>query len=65
STLAINDRWKATDQAEIEATGIPPKDDREAALIATLPPSNSGYTALVRGVSNTTGIALVEVYALP
>jgi hypothetical protein len=29
-----------------------------------VPPSNSGYTAIVRGVNNTTGIAVVEVYAL-
>jgi hypothetical protein len=35
----------------------------EAAIIATLPPGN--YTAIVTGVANTTGIGLVEVYALP
>jgi hypothetical protein len=29
-------------------------------MIADLPPSN--YTAIVRGVNNTTGVALVEVY---
>jgi hypothetical protein len=31
-------------------------------IIATLQPGN--YTAIVRGVSNTTGVALVEVYDL-
>jgi len=32
----------------------------ESAIIGTLPAGN--YTAIVRGVSNTTGVALVEVY---
>ena len=31
-------------------------------IIAELPPGN--YTAIVRGVNNTTGVALVEVYDL-
>jgi hypothetical protein len=35
---------------------------RESAIIANLPAGN--YTAIVRGVSNTTGVALVEVYDL-
>ena len=34
----------------------------ESAIIANLPPGN--YTAIVRGVNNTTGVALVEVYDL-
>ena len=68
-TLATNDNWKtrpdgSSQQAEIEATGIPPTDDRESAIIATVPPNDSGYTAIVRGVNSTTGIAVVEVYAL-
>jgi len=33
--------------------------------VATLPANGASYTAIVRGVSNTTGIAVVEVYALP
>ena len=37
-------------------------DPRESAIIANLPPGN--YTAIVRGVNNTTGVALVEVYDL-
>jgi hypothetical protein len=68
-TLATNDNWKirpdgSSQQAEIEATGAPPADDRESAIVATVPPNNSGYTAIVRGANNTTGIAVVEVYAL-
>ena len=35
---------------------------RESAIIAELPAGN--YTAIVRGVNNLTGVALVEVYDL-
>ena len=66
TTLATNDNWKINDQtgqsqqAEIEATTIPPTNDLESALVATLAPGN--YTAIVRGKNNTTGVGLVEVY---
>jgi hypothetical protein len=36
----------------------------ESAIVATLPANNAQYTAIVRGVGSTTGIAVVEVYAL-
>ena len=51
-----------TQQAEIEATGIPPSDDRESAIVETLAPG--AYTAIVRGKNDTTGVALVEAYRL-
>ena len=38
SLLASDDDWKDTQQAEIEATGAAPADDRESAIIATLAP---------------------------
>lgn len=60
--LASNNDWRDTQQAEIQATGIPPSDNHEAAIVRTLPASN--YTAIVRGVNGGTGIGLVEVYAL-
>jgi len=60
--LAFNDNWKNTQQAEITATGKAPPDDRESAIMRTLVPGN--YTAVVRGMNDTTGLALVEVYAL-
>lgn len=41
-TLLSNDSWKDSQQAEIEATGIPPRDDHESAIVTTLAPSNSG-----------------------
>jgi mono/diheme cytochrome c family protein len=60
--LATNDNWRSDHEAEIIATGIPPSNDLEPAIVATLLPAN--YTAIVRGTGNTTGVALVEVYAL-
>jgi hypothetical protein len=67
TTIATNDNWKtrpdgSSQQAEIEATGIPPTNDLESALVRTLPPGN--YTAIVRGTNNTTGVGLVEAYNL-
>src|SRR5882724_7814094 len=69
--IASNDDWQTTiiggiittDQvAAIRASGHAPSDPRESAIIADLPAGN--YTAIVRGVNETTGVALVEVYDL-
>jgi hypothetical protein len=57
-----NDNWRQTQEAEILATGIPPANDLESAIVATLAPG--AYTAIVRGNGNTSGVALVEVYDL-
>src|SRR5207253_8940524 len=66
-----NDDWQTTQRggiiasdqvADIEHSQLAPTDPAESAIIATLPPGT--YTAIVRGVNNTTGNALVEVYAL-
>ena len=57
-----NDNWRDTQEAEIQATGIPPTNDLESAIVATLAPG--AYTAIVRGKNNTSGVALVEVYDL-
>jgi hypothetical protein len=67
--LASNDNWKTrpdgtSQQAEIEATGIPPSNDLESAIVITLPANNAGYTAIVRGKNDTTGIGVVEAYDL-
>ena len=62
SLIFQNDDWRTTQQADIIATTIPPTDNRESAIVATLQPGN--YTAIVRGKNNTTGVALVEVYNL-
>ena len=63
-----NDNWKqneqtgASQEAEVQATGVPPSSDLEAAIVTELPAGN--YTAIVRGKANGTGVGLVEVYAL-
>jgi hypothetical protein len=60
--IAANDDWKSDQQSEIEATGIPPTDDAEAAIVTTLAPG--AYTAVVSGQGGDTGVGLVEVYNL-
>ena len=62
SLIFSNDDWRSTQAQEIIATGVPPTDDRESAIVANLVPG--AYTAIVRGKGNTTGVALAEVYAL-
>jgi len=64
SLIRSNDNWRSDQEAEIIATGIPPTNDLESAIVQTLPANGAGYTAIVRGVNATTGVALVEVYAL-
>jgi len=60
--VASNDNWKSNQQAPIEATGLAPGDDRDAAILLNLQPGF--YTALVRGAGGTIGIAQAEAYAL-
>ena len=62
SLVMANDNWKNTQQAQITAAGLAPANDKEAALIATLPAGN--YSAVVSGKNGGTGVALVEVYDL-
>ncbi len=61
--IASNDDWRASQEQEIIATGVPPADNRESAIVATLNPG--AYTGIVRGKNNTTGVALIEAYNLP
>lgn len=66
TAIATNDNWESGNAATISATAARlgafafKPGSRDAALVATLPPG--GYTAIVSGVGNTTGIALVEAY---
>jgi hypothetical protein len=62
ATLAVNDNWRSTQAEVIIATTIPPTNDAEAAIVLVLAPGN--YTAIVSGVNNTAGVAVVEVYGL-
>jgi CSLREA domain-containing protein len=63
--IDMNDNWvdSPNKQAIIDST-IPPSNDFESAIVATLPAGGALYTAIVRGVNGTTGVAVVEVFAL-
>jgi hypothetical protein len=69
--IASNNNWATTiiggiitsnQVHEIQASGHVPGDPFESAIIGDLPAGS--YTAIVRGVNNMTGVALVEVYDL-
>ena len=69
--IGSNDDWQQTiiggvithsQVADIQNSGHAPANPSESAIIAELPPGN--YTAIVRGVNDTTGVGLVEVYDL-
>ena len=62
STLMMNDNWRDSQEMEIMDTGIPPQNDLESAIVATLGPGH--YTAVLAGKNETTGNGLVEVYDL-
>ena len=68
TTVSTNDNWKVNEQtqqsqeADIEATTIPPINDLESAILATLSPG--AYTAILAGKNGGTGIGLVEIYDL-
>ncbi len=62
--MRANDNWRSDQEKEITATGIPPTNDLESALVETLSSNGAAYTAIVRGTNETTGVALVEVYGL-
>ena len=67
TTLATNDNWKTksdgtSQQAEIEATTIPPTNNFESAIVRTLNPGT--YTAILAGKNGGTGVGLVELYDL-
>ena len=66
-TLATNDNWKmrsdgTSQQADIDATTIPPTNDAESAILVMLSPG--AYTAVLAGNNGETGVGLVEVYDL-
>ena len=60
AVLATNDNWKDSQEGEIAGTGLAPRDEREAAIAATLP--SGAYTAIVTGRAGTTGVGLFELY---
>jgi hypothetical protein len=67
--LVTNNDWTATESgeiiagdqfAEINGSGLAPSNDLESAIIAHLSPGS--YTAIVRGVGETTGTGIVDAY---
>jgi len=59
--LFSNDNWTtAANKQDIIDTGRAPGASQESAALTTLAPSN--YTAIVRGIGATSGVASVEVY---
>jgi sugar lactone lactonase YvrE len=60
--VAANDDWHDSQPAVIQATGIPPSNSLESAIVTTL--ANGSYTAIVSGYHDATGVGLVEVYNL-
>jgi hypothetical protein len=60
--ITSNDNWKDSQRTEIQATGLAPGDDREAAILTTLTPG--AYTALLTGKGGTVGVGAVELYDL-
>src|SRR5205823_3794342 len=64
NVIASNDNWQddPVQAALIQATGIPPSDSRESAIVKSVVAGN--YTAIVRGANLTAGVGLVEVYDL-
>jgi hypothetical protein len=63
--LASNDNWESSSSEVFSRIGAfnLPSGSRDAVLLVTLNPGT--YTVQVSGVANSTGIALVELYAVP
>jgi hypothetical protein len=61
--VQTSDNWVDSENKQaIIDSGLAPTNDLESAIVRTLSPA--AYTAIVRGMNDTTGIAVVEVYAL-
>jgi fibronectin type III domain protein len=60
--IATNDSWNKDDGDALTALGLAPADDREAALVVTLPAGS--YSAIVHGKGSSRGVALFELYNL-
>jgi acetyl esterase/lipase len=60
--IGSNDNWKSNQQQQIQATGLAPTNDLEAAIVATLPPGD--YTAVTHDAHSSSGVALIEAFNL-
>ena len=63
-SIGVNNDWTddPANAAEVTASGLAPKNHKEAALSLHLPAGD--YTVVVSGKGTTGGIGLVEVYNL-
>ena len=61
-SVMTNDNWRDNQEQQIIDTTIPPSDDFESAIVATLDPA--AYTVILRGKNLGTGVGLVEAYDL-
>ena len=62
SLIRENDNWRDSQETEIQETTIPPSNNLESAILASV--GNGNYTAILRGKDNTTGMGVVEIYNL-
>jgi hypothetical protein len=60
--VASNDNWRDTQEEELQATSIAPRNDYDSAIVKSLTPG--AYTVILAGKGGTTGVGLVEVYDL-
>lgn len=62
TVLTKNDDWRTSQEAAIRATRVAPNNDKEAAIVASLPPGL--YTVVLSGKGGTEETGLIEVYDL-
>jgi hypothetical protein len=60
--VASNNDWQSdpAQAAELTAAGLAPTNSKESGIALNLGPGQ--YTGLLSGVSNTTGVGVIEVY---
>jgi uncharacterized delta-60 repeat protein len=60
--IAINYDWRDDQEAQIIATGLPPSNNLESAIVRDLGPGN--YTTIVHRINDNTGVAVIEAFDL-
>ena len=64
AVIASNDNWgDSATAADLQAAGFAPASPLEPGVLLSLDPG--AYTVIVQGVGNTTGVAVVGVFAAP
>jgi len=62
NVIAFNGDWQESDAASIQYTGLAPQFSEESAILTTL--GAGAFTAILRGLDDSTGVGLFEVYNL-